>query len=304
MYKLILLFIIFSGISLPAFSQAEVEICNNCSQSQKDKVARLSVNSDTKAVIVVDMINESALKYDTHYIEDRYGEPVVSVSLSELSNDEVFDLDLLYEYRKELVLVITRASEKSMLKNAQSTQRNISTPKYTNSNVNDNSPIGKGIEVKGSPYDFLLASYFRNDVYDFYFAGETLALTKILLPTKGTIKFPNMNKLKLYVRINFYSDDLAKSLNGFVSVTLNPVIKSFNVLGGRDGFKNSIPLKQDEISGHDFIFANAKSEDKNESERNEHAKFERYSSSLEGGVSCRVVETKTKGNKKIYTYQC
>ena len=85
MYKLILLFIIFSGISLPAFGQAEVEICNNCSQSQKDKVARLSVNSDTKAVIVVDMINETALKYDTNYIEDRYGEPVVSVSLSELS---------------------------------------------------------------------------------------------------------------------------------------------------------------------------------------------------------------------------
>ena len=107
-----------------------------------------------------------------------------------------------------------------------------------------------------------------------------------------------MNKLKLYVRINFYSDDLAKSLNGFVSVTLNPVIKSFNILGGRDGFKNSIPLNQDEISGHDFIFANAKSE------RNEHAKLERYSSSLDGGVSFRVVETNTKGNKKIYTYQC
>ena len=120
MYKLILLFIIFSGISLPAFGQAEVEICNNCSQSQKDKVARLSVNSDTKAVIVVDMINETALKYDTNYIEDRYGEPVISVSLSELSNDEAFDLDLLYEYRKELVRVITRASEKKNQQKKQS----------------------------------------------------------------------------------------------------------------------------------------------------------------------------------------
>ncbi|WP_286258832.1 hypothetical protein [Pseudoalteromonas apostichopi] len=304
MYKQILLFIIFSGISLSAFGLAEVEICNNCSQNQTDKIARLSVNSDTKAVIVVDMINETALKYDTHYIEDRYGEPVVNVSLSELSNDELFDLDLLYEYRKELVRVITRASEKSMLKNGQSTQRNISTPKQTNTNANDNSPFGKEIEVKGSPYDFLLASYFRNDVYDFYFAGETSALTKILLPTKGTIKFPNINKLKLYVRINFYSDDLAKSQNGFISVTLNPVIKSFNILGGRDGFKNSIPLNHDEISGHDFIFATAKSEDKNESESNEQAKFERYTSSLDGGVSCRVVGTKTMANNKIYTYQC
>lgn len=304
MYKLILLFIIFSGISLSAFGQANVEICNNCSQSQKERIARLNTNFDTQAVIVVDINNEIATKYDTHYTEDRYGQPVINVSLSELSNDEVFDLNLLYEYRKELVRVITRASEKSMLKNAQSTQRNISTAKHTNSNANDNSPLGKEIEVKGSPYDFLFASYFRNDVYDFYFAGETSALTKTLLPTKGTIKFPNMNKLKLYVRINFYSDDLANRLNGFVSVTLNPVIESFNILGGRDGFKNSIPLNRDEISGHDFVFATAKSEDKNEIESNEQAKFERYSSSLDGGVSCRVVGTKTIANNKIYTYQC
>jgi len=302
MNKIIMLLIVglFTGVSLPVFGQADVEICNNCSKSQQERVARFSTNYNTEAIIVVDMINERATKFDTYYSEDRFGEPVADVYETSLSSNELHDLALLYEYRKELVRVVTQASEKSMLAQGTNMRKNNHTTMQSSPSSNDNYALGKEIDVKGSPYDFLVYSFVRNDVYDFYFGGKTSGLTRILSQTMRTIKFPNMNKLEVYVRINFYSDDLAQTGNGFISVTLDQTTESFNILGGRDGDNNSIPLNRSQVNGKGFVFSNG---------GGEQVKFGYYILSFGGGGGgggggCRVVKTETKGNRTIYTYQC
>lgn len=284
--------------SVSAFGQSEVVICNGCSQSKQERVAKFSAEYNTRSIVVVDMKNETAKKFDTFYSEDRFGEPLINVYETSLSSNELYDLDLLYQYRKELVRVVTLAANKSMLLPDLVVSKNNSSVSSSN-NSTDNYAIGKVIEVKGSPYDFMVNSSMRNDIYDFYFGDSTNGLTKILSNTMKTIKFPSMNKLEVYIKVDFYSDDLGNVPNGFISVTLKLVTQSFEILGGRDGFNNSIPLTRADVNGRQFNFSGAAEGPK------EKAKFESYIILFVGGGGCcSVTKTEVVGDRVIYTYQC
>ncbi|MFU2509458.1 hypothetical protein [Pseudoalteromonas sp. ASV78] len=285
--------------SITVFGQSDVVICNDCPQSKQERVAKLSATYNTRSIVVVDIKNETAQKFDTFYSEDRFGEPLINVYKASLNSNELYDLDLLYQYRKELVRVVTLAANKSMLLSDSVVSKN-NLSATSSSNSTDNYAVGKVIEVKGSPYDFMTNSSIRNDIYDFYFRGSTNGLTQILSQTMKTIKFPNMNKLDVYIQIDFYSDDLGEVPNGFISVTLKLVTKSFDILGGRDGFNNSIPLTRADVNGRQFNFSGAAEGPQ------EKTKFESYIIPFGGGGGggCSVIKTEVIGDRVVYTYQC
>jgi len=282
--------------SVSAFGQSEVVICNDCSQNKQERVAKFSAEYNTRSIVVVDMKNETAKKFDTFYSEDRFGEPSINVSQTSLNSDELHDLDLLYQYRKELVRVVTLAANKSMFGSETNAFNKNSLNTASSSGSTDDYVIGKVIKVKGSPYDFMNNSSFRNSIYNSHFGGSTSGLAKILSNTMKTIKFPSMNKPEVYIKVEFYSDDLGNVPNGFISVTLKLVTQSFDILGGRDGFNNSIPLTRADVDGRQFKFSGAADGLK------EKAKFELYINPFGGG--CSVTKTEVIGNRVVYTYRC
>lgn len=297
--KYLLLTLFTLAFSVTVFGQSDVVICNNCSNSEQEIRAKSSVNYNTKTIIVVDIINEKAKKFNTFYSEDRFREPLINVYETGLNSNELYDLDLLYQYRKELVSVVTLAANKSMLvADSVINKNNVSVT--SSSNSTDNYAVGKVIKVGGSPYDFMTNSSIRNDIYDFYFRGSTNGLTQILSQTMKTIKLPNMNQLGVYIKIEFYSDDLGEVPNGFVSVALKLETESFKILGGRDGFNNSIPLTRSDVNGRQFNFSGSSEGSK------EKTMFESYIIPFGGGGSggCSVTSTEVRGDRVIYTYQC
>lgn len=106
-----------------------------------------------------------------------------------------------------------------------------------------------------------------------------------------------MNQMGVYLKVNFYSHITDEKPNSVISVDLNPVTQSFNVISGRDKFNNSIPLTKNEISGG-YVFTN-------DDERN---KFEIYLSGLlsdsKKGDDCRIVKHEKTDDRNICTYRC
>ncbi|VEE61446.1 Uncharacterised protein [Shewanella putrefaciens] len=273
------------------------QVCNDCSALAMEQKAESSVQRFGHSyVMVIDIKNEVARKYSVVIDEDRLGEPVYQTYEVAINSEEQNDVEAVYLYREELVKVIQQAEQKSK-NNLQYVEKTVS-----NTASSDDVEYKKTgtIDVKGSPYDFMSASYVRNDIWDYYFEGATSVLTSIMSSSFNTVQIPMIKDLDVYLTINFYNDLDKQFKNGFLSVTINNTTKSFDVLGGRDGFNNSIPLIKSQLYGK-FAFGNGSGEK---------AKFETYSytlmggSSGSGGCTYQVVASQKFGDRYVYTYAC
>lgn len=306
-----LFFVITAQFPVSASGQSTTIVCNDCSVSAKIKAAKSLSNKNISNVVIVDFKNKSANKYRVSHKVDAYGDPLVSAVVEQLDSEELSDLQALYAYRAELIEVIKEAENKSRNAYPQCHSK-IASSKYraedNTATASNNSPTSDhyfyagSVAVMGSPYDFMTSSFIRNDIYDYYFSKRTSGLTAILSNTFKTIQFPSMNEMGIYLDVQFYDDTKGNSANGFLSISINTVTKSIDVLGGRDGFNNSIPLNIAAARGN-FVFGNG---------TGEKTKFESYLSTLtgegsgtgEGGGGCSVIKAEMIGNRTIFTYQC
>lgn len=282
-----------------AASSVDVSVCNDCSASQIERSAERNARGfGHNHVIVVDFVKKSAKKFSVINDENRHGEPITDTYEVAMSNDEIHDVAILHEYRKEAIRVIKVAEQKSAQK-FPSSQKSSS----VQSNKDDIEYVYVGeMKWKGNPYDFSRESFTRNAAYQYYFADDTKDLTKLISSTFGKIKFPNLSKMGVSIKIKFYSDSLGEVEAGSAIVSIDTTRERMEVLSAIDADNNSVPFSKYQVSGQKFQFS---------SEGNKN-RFEGYvgslfgSGSITGGVSggCAVSKVVKRGNRYIYTYQC
>lgn len=142
------------------------------------------------------------------------------------------------------------------MKNADSKTHIISPthPQYSlNTFDNKSGYVSKGvILVKGSPYEFLSASYQRNDVYDWFIGGAKKDVLAILDSSLQAVELPNGKDLDLDLNAIFYTSPEALkngNQNGRIKITLDFINEAFVIINARDTNNNSIPLKNDKLMG-------------------------------------------------------
>lgn len=275
---------VLTFLSVEAVGQSDSLVCNDCSERERARMAEQRAHNNPRDIIVVDFKSETANKYQVFYSEVNPQKRMAEVNKSDLSAQEVSDIQALFTYYKALIEVIKKAEDKSRLDFPQAHIPQTSLPSWHDDNV---APSGN-IAVKGSPYEFITKSYMRNDIYDYYFSTTPNGLSK---PVSRLVNFPNLDQV---ITVQFYQDQNGELPNGIVKVSLNSITKSFEVLSGRDKYKNSIPLEKREAEGS-YVF------DANSSEK---TKFESYLAILLGHNKCKVTDTEKAGVKYIYTYKC
>ncbi|WP_394131806.1 hypothetical protein [Shewanella maritima] len=294
--SLLIMFIPF--ISFLVNAETKSIVCNGCSSEEMQIQAERSSNRYKQShVVVLDFVDETARKYSLVPSDGRFGKPIMTSNESYITSGEQHDIDLIFSYRKELIRVIKLAEAKSQISFPVFSPQQHST---TSSNSTELLYAGE-VKAKGSPYDFMTASYYQNGIYDFYFEGPDAQLSHIISDTLDKVNIPDMKEMGAYLRIIFVSNSDGTGPNGFLSVTFDVVTQTFDVIGGRDGDKNTVPLSSSDVLGKDFQFTSG--EDK--------AKFEKYSSTLvggstsgSGGCTLQVVASKQVGDRYIYTYTC
>ena len=293
-------------VSYEASATIKLIPCNGCTYDDMKRTAELSqkrVGSSNKAV--VNFRNATAHKFRTSLEIDGDGEPVTNSTPVSFSTNEQRDIDLYFRFRDALGAYIANFSYQLYDSSLDSKTHIISPthPQYSlNTFDNKSGYVSKGvILVKGSPYEFLSASYQRNDVYDWFIGGAKKDVLAILDSSLQAVEIPTGKDLDLYLDVVFYtsSEDLDNGKqNGKVKVALDTINEVFVIMSAKDADKNSIPIVKDELKGKYRFKHNENSE-----------VFLRYINlmfdSAPGSTpACVVTSGSEVGDNFIYTYRC
>jgi hypothetical protein len=226
------------GLSTNVFASVKTLVCNDCSELSMSQTAlKEAVEFTLPCIIVVDIKNKVAQKYRVE--QNNHTKPILHpIDMSTIEQREV---NLLYSYTDELVSTIKKAEQKNQLQPARTLPTSIAkTPiAYTDKHL----VYAGHIDGNGSIYDFLQASYLRNDLHDVYFKEHIPALKAASSMALKAIQIPSMNDLGVFLTIDFNStEEFNQPQNSFLNVSLDIVSSSFFIQGGRDGFNNSIPM--------------------------------------------------------------
>ena len=244
-------------VSYEASATTKLAPCNGCTYDGMKRTAELSQKRvGSSNIAVVNFRNATAHKFRTSLEIDGDGEPVINTTPVSFSTNEQRDIDLYFRFRDALGAYIANFSNKLYDSSLDSKTHIISPthPQYSlNTFDNKSSYVSKGvILVKGSPYEFLSASYQRNDVYDWFIGGAKKDVLAILDSSLQAVELPNGKDLDLDLDAIFYTSPEALkngNQNGRIKITLDFINEAFVIINARDTNNNSIPLKNDKLMG-------------------------------------------------------
>jgi hypothetical protein len=277
------------GLSTNVFASVKTLVCNDCSELSMSQTAlKEAVEFTLPYIIVVDIKNKVAQKYRVE--QNNHTKPILHpIDMSTIEQREV---NLFYSYTDELVSTIKKAEQKNQLQPARTLP--ISIAKMPIAYTDKHLVYAGHIDGNGSIYDFLQASYLRNDLHDVYFKEHIPALKAANPMALKAIKIPSMNDLGVFLTIDFNStEEFNQPQNSFLNISLDIVSSSFFIQGGRDGFNNSIPMTIKSATGV-FYFADMGEKDK----------FEAYIRTLANSDCAFSVSENQVDDKYIYQYIC
>lgn len=244
-------------VSYEASATIKLTPCNGCTY---DEMKRTAAQSQKRAgssnIAVINFRNATAHKFHTSLEIDGDGEPVTNTTSVNFSINEQRDIDLYFRFRDALGAYIANFSNQLYDSSLDSKTHKISSTHPHYSHHTDDSESGyvsKGlILVKGSPYEFLSASYQRNDVYDWFVGGAKKDVLAILDSSLQAVELPNGKDLDLDLDAIFYTSPEALKngkQNGRVKVALDFINDVFVIISAKDTNNNSIPLNNDKLMG-------------------------------------------------------
>lgn len=245
--------------------------CDSCSASQMKLQAEQNIVSVGRSnVVVFDYRNEIARKFEVNYQLER-GKPIVTATPINFTSEEQHDVNLYFEYRNALVDIL-RAGEKkvpysiyeggpsstitSLPKNSTLTEKESA---QAQSSQADNNYSTGGLNILGSPYDYLQTPSIRNDIYDHYMSGGQGTSTSIITQTLQKPDVPTFKISNKPLQLNFFklNNNGVLEPNGHVIVEINTALERLETLAARDGDNNSIPITRAAALGEVFRFTDA-----------------------------------------------
>lgn len=244
-------------VSYEASATIKLTPCNGCTYESMKRTAELSQKrAGSSNIAVINFRNATAHKFHTSLDFDNEGESITNTTLVNFTNKEKRDIDLYFRFRNALGAYMANVSNQlydpsldSKTHKISSTHRQYSLNAYDN----ESGYVYEGaILVKGSPYDFLSASYQRNDLYDWFISRAEKDVLAILDSSLQAVELPNGKDLDLDLNAIFYTSPEALKngkQNGRVKVALDLVNEVFVILNARDTNNNSIPFGNEELIG-------------------------------------------------------
>ena len=294
-----------AGLLLLSFSNSsnaalDLISCNGCTSSGMESAAKLSQQrTGSSYVAVVNFRDGTARKYYRSLRYGDFGEPIRTATQVEFTSSEQHDLEVYQRYRETLRAYVASTPVNFFEEETAGSSGYVGKPTSHYSSRDDERYLYVGsFAVKGEPYEFLSASYFRNDAYDYYMTGISGTLLEVISSSLGTIEIPTGADYEIYIDIEFYDSADKNKLNGKVKVTVDTVNEVFQVMSAKDADNNEIPLDKSDINGSYRFNIGANSEI-----------FLNYINLMFGSSSgstpsCVVTSKKTVGNNHIYTFRC
>ncbi|MCL1123554.1 hypothetical protein [Shewanella surugensis] len=286
---------LFSASSALADPTPTLLTCNGCSLAQMESVSRNYFNkSQDEFIAVVDHHNEMGIKFHVSLQENAFGKTVSQLTVIELTAEESDNIEAMIEARKALAQFLPE-SVKLSPKTATLTKSLLDSTK-TSFNFDYQYLYYGSFTQTANVYDFMQASFLRNNAYQAYFGGYGgtyffSLLSKALISFK--LPYGIYDGLGLHINIQF-EDDNQQSL-GIAQVAIDPAKETFNVIAATDADNNSIPVDKEQLSGQSFIF----SSDENKIIFDQY--IEQFSSATE---KCQSVSKRDYHDISLYTYQC
>ncbi|SFB90085.1 hypothetical protein [Pseudoalteromonas denitrificans] len=291
MLKRLLLLSSFMLIQPVSAYTSDLVICNDCSLSQSMNAAKYSVVSKRSSdIIVADIKNENVIKFKVFKTTDEYGEPSITARQISPTSDEIHDIGVIYQYRRDLVDLMVEMTSMPGLGMPGTTPPSKSRTGYIYTGT---------LRAKGNPLDFITTAAIQNDLYDYYFAKTTSLIDRVTQNIFNAIKIPGAYELDAYLDIEFYADSLMEVPNGTAQVTFNPASRQFKILSSRDKDNNTIPTTIAELASNDYRFSSNDS-------ANRFNNYVQKFTKKEGGpaIQCTPTRVSTTGLGFIFYYNC
>jgi hypothetical protein len=286
--------------------------CNGCTPSQMlNKAKNSGIQNGTSYVVVIDFKDRYAMKF-RQQLTFNYGEPEVQVTPTSLSADEQHDVDIYLQYRDELVRVLRHAESLPLFNSELNGPAILSETAQkskallmkemnrfsTTSNTNDTFTFAGELDVQSSPYLYLQSSEEPNNVYDNYITSGKGIFASLISSTLKKVDIPLANDMGVYIKIRFFKLEEGQLVpNGWLNVSLDPILETFTPLSGRDHRNQTVPLNKGDFTGKTFKF------DETDNTSNE---FRDYIQFTYTPVTCTVVRKEPNGlnGGQIFIYRC
>lgn len=285
---------LLSAFSVSA-SETTLLTCNGCSPTKMEAVTQYHLRTHKDEFIVVaDYQNETVIKFQVHPVNNKLGKQVNELTPVDLTADESNNIDAIIEARKALAQLLPDVVKVNTKMGAP--RRSLLSDSKTSFNFDYQYLYYGSFTQDVNVYDFMQASFLRNNAYQEYFGGNHgtyifSTLSKALISFR--LPYDIYDGIGLHLNIQF-KDENQQPL-GTAQVAIDPTKETFNVIAATDADNNSIPMASEQLNDQSFVFSS------DENKRIFDQYIEKFSTA---SGTCSSVSKRDFRDISLYTYQC